>query len=53
MMAIRFDGYIDKDGKVLLTAPKWFVDRVIKAVEEEFDVIMVSPGESKTRITSS
>ncbi len=41
-MAIRFDGYIDKDGNVSLTTPQWLVDRIIKAVEEEFDVIVVS-----------
>lgn len=47
-MAIRFDGYIDKDGNVSLTAPQWFVDRVISAIEEEFDVIMVNENEKKS-----
>jgi hypothetical protein len=47
MMTIRFDGYIDKDGSVSLTTPKWLVDRVSKAVEEEYDVIMGKEGDGK------
>lgn len=46
-MSIRFDGYIDQDGNISLTTPKWFVERVIKAVEEEFDVELISEGDGE------
>ncbi len=40
-MTIQFEGYIDKAGKASLITPQWFIDRVIHAVEEEFNVEMV------------
>lgn len=38
MMTVRFDGYIDQEGNVSLNVPQWFIECVIKVVEEEFDV---------------
>ncbi|MBU2703465.1 hypothetical protein Ga0466249_004610 [Sporomusaceae bacterium BoRhaA] len=40
-MTIRFDGYMDEKGNVSLTVPPWFVERVIQAIEKEFDVEFV------------
>ena len=47
MMTIRFEGYIDQEGSISLTTPQWFAERVIKAVEEEFDVKRVSDGQGQ------